>query len=426
MPDKSSNRVSSTRSYDFEVVIDDYDYSGDLIKLSILNSIMDPYPNFTFTFNLDPIDIFLDPPIFGQSSIRLSSRLLGQDESVDESLEFELMPIGVLQTKMPIRPMMASEANNDLGTQKELVPYVIKAIPAKGFKTMNSFVNRVFNGVTVKEVLEKLFSDIGLSSDNYQIDNTDINQTKYEQIVIPPTTLNNAIRYLDDTFGIYSGPLGYFCDYQNILYIMNLKDSIESSSTYTIYHLASDSSETEEIEEKIKDGNVFVSYGNIATDYAGNPTITDISNNPIFILKPLNNLYSRFAYGDLSSATKSLGLNTKNDTTFIHEVVKERKRIYNEFTGGEEGDPTAAASYLSRSLCNLALTSVDIDRNIVMEKLFDLGVSIELFIKTAEYQGLGGKYVFHSSYLEFNRTKEWESLGKITLIRTNKLDENNG
>jgi hypothetical protein len=290
---------------------------------------------------------------------------------------------------------------------------------------MNSFVNRVFNGVTIKEVLEKLFSDIGLPPEKYQIDATDLNENTYEQIVIPPTTLNNAIKYLDDTFGIYNGPLGFFCDYQNVLYIMNLKDSIESSATYTIYHLANDSEETDELEEKIKDGNVFVSYGNIATDYAGNPKITDISNNPTFILKPMNDLYTKFAYGDLSKATSTLGLNTKNDTTFIHKIVKERKRIYIDYTGGEDGDPTSAAAFLSRSLCNLSLTSVNIDRNIVMEKLFDLGVSVELFVKTAEYQGLGGKYVFHSSYLEFNKTREWESMGKITLIRTNKLDENN-
>ena len=92
MPEK--DRVyTPTRGYDLELKIKDLDYSGDLNGLRIVSSLSSAYQIIFLNLFLDSDDIILDGGLFGQDPLKLTIRLLGQDENDKEQLEFELMYI---------------------------------------------------------------------------------------------------------------------------------------------------------------------------------------------------------------------------------------------------------------------------------------------------------------------------------------------
>jgi len=421
MPDSFDSRYSTSRSYNFKVTIGNLDYSGDLTNLKIISSISRPYQVFELTFLLDPTDVIIADKdgngLFGQKTINLSTILIGQDEVEKESIDYELVCIGVLQTKLPIRPLFGEDKK---GTEKERAAYRFTGVPKEAFKTMNTFVNKTYFGKNMKEILTDLLENIaGLSKDNYYFDEEYINSNTFEQVILPPTTLNNTLKYLDETFGIYSGPLCYFCDFENITYILNLATWVNLSPAFTIYHLATDSDESVDLQKKTLDGEHFISYSPIRSDYAGNTKFAVLSKNPTFILKPSDDLYLKVEK-DLTNICSKNGIIYKSDYIFLDPTVEQRKRYFTEFTGYEKDD-TMVISYLSSEIANLTYTSVDLSGNLPLDKLFDVGNSVKLETQTVQYQGVSGNYILHSTEISFIKKAEWDSLATVNLIRTNKL-----
>jgi hypothetical protein len=346
---------------------------------------------------------------------------LGEDQSVYEDIEWELLNIGVLQTRLPVRSQLA-EDNQKAGQQKERMSYVVKAIPKKSFELMSTYINTIYFSASMKGILDDIFSNhVNINSDSYIIDQDNINTGLYIQVLIPPTSLSKIIDYLDDSFGIYSGALGFFCNFDNTLEVMNLTTRINKDSTFTIYHMSSDSAQNEKLQEKTFDGNHFISYAAIKTDYAGNTKFADVGTNSYFISKPRNNFVIIRDY-NLNDICSDYGLIYQSDYMFINDVVEGRKRYYTHVEEDVEAEnDISIKAKLARDMSNLTYTSIDLDRNILLTKLFDIGSAVTLDTKTVQYHGVSGKYIFHSSDIFFTRTREWTPVATVNLIRTNKL-----
>jgi len=101
------------------------------------------------------------------------------------------------------------------------------------FKKEHLLVNKklttkVYSETTIQDVLLKLV-ELNFQSDDmtFHIGKVD-NTKKYEQIIIPPLTFAQSIKYLQKNYGIFNGGVQVFCDFKDG-WIMDPQKTIEGS-----------------------------------------------------------------------------------------------------------------------------------------------------------------------------------------------------
>jgi len=422
MPEK--DRVfTPSRLYDLQVKIKDLDYTNDVINIMINSSLSTAYYVVTLTLSIDPNDIIIEE-LFGGDPINIGITLIRENKFPGPRLDMELMYVSA---NFPLT--MKGESSKL--TQKDRVPLNITTVARQPYKIMNTLVNRVFIGTTLKKVIEQLSKDAGAK---IVYDTTDQNTNKIKQLCIPPSTLYNIIKeysndpdnmfdgYLDQRFGLFNGTAGVFCN-SDTVYIKNLSGKLKQAQTFTVYELGAlkDQKELERILEECIEGKTFYTYNEIETDYAGNAKFAKIATNLKHIVKPHNTISTTLTQNlkevvkNYSLQYQSKGLNNK---LFIDKIL-DRTRYYNEDTG-HDIDPTLFNSRFGRSVSNTATISLDIERNLPVLNLLNVGECVKFKPKTIEYLELEGKYILWSSTINFINNGNWETSATINLIRTNK------
>ncbi len=422
MPEK--DRVfTPSRLYDLQVKIKDLDYTNDVINVMINSSLSTAYHVITLTMNIDPNDIIIEE-LFGGEPINIGITLIRENKYPGPRIDFELM---FVSSDFPLS--MKDESSRI--TQKDRVPLNIITVARQPYKIMNTLVNRVFIGTTLKQVIEQLAQDVKAK---IIYDITDQNTNKIKQLCIPPSTLYNIIKeytndsnnifdgYLDQRFGLFNGTAGVFC-IDNTIYIKNLSGKLKQAQTFTIYELGAlnDQKEFNRILEECNDGKTFYTYSEIETDYAGNAKFAKIATNLKHIVKPYNTITTILSQ-DLKEIAKNYSLKYQNkgfETKLFIDKNLDRTRYYNE-DSGHDIDLTLFNSRFGRSVSNTSTLSLDIERNLPVLNLLNVGECVKFKPKTIEYLELEGKYILWSSTINFINNGNWETTGTINLIRTNK------
>ena len=228
--------------------------------------------------------------------------------------------------------------------------------------------------------------------------------------------------YLDQRFGLFSGTPGVFCQYDNKVYIKNLSEKMKMDQTFTVYQLAGGTSS--KLVEKIYDdalgGDVFYTYDMIDNNYAGNARFADLASSINHIVKPKNSLTALVSQ-DLKTVGQNYSLlySQRNKNLFIDSAA-ERTKYYNEDTGYET-ESTLFDSRFGRSLSDLSTVSLNLERNLPVLNLIDVGECVKFKPYTVEYQDFEGKYILWSSVIRFEKQgPDWATTARINLTRTNK------
>jgi len=423
MPEPVSERVFiPSRGYDLKMIIKDLDYSSDLISVRIISSLSTAYQNIFITIFIDPNDIILDD-VFGKEPIKLTVTLLGQDEIPGDSIDFELM---YLTSKfMAIEKTELSEE-----IQKDRVPLEITTVCGEPFKTMSTYVNKIYSDTTIEDVINGLVSETDAT---VKIDSDGINSESIDQVCIPPSTLYKIIKeynsesidpfdgFLDQRFGLFDGIPGIFCQHDNVIYIKNLTEKMKKAQAFTVYQL-SQSGEDKEIIEKSIDGENFYTYANLSFHYSGNAKFAVISPTIKHIVKPKDALYSTIEQ-NLSDICSNYGLIDGDDKMDIDPKISSSKRItYHIQDTGNESVETQFNSRISRMVSDLNSVSLNLERNLPILNLMEVGECVKLNTQITEYIDLAGKYILWSSDLNFGRHGggEFQATATINLVRTNK------
>lgn len=411
MPEK--DRVyTPTRGYDLELKIKDLDYSGDLNGLRIVSSLSSAYQIIFLNLFLDSDDIILDGGLFGQDPLKLTIRLLGQDENDKEQLEFELMYIKSI-FDMPAKSSINNTGGKD--EQGERVPFKLVTVVRQPFKTMTTNVNYIYEGKKLKEIIEDLGSKVGATS--VEIDDDSINPEIIDQVIIPPITFYKAITYLDETFGIYEGVSTSFCQFDNSVYVKNLTKRINNDFAFKVHLLSTDLDNTKIIEESLN-GLTFYTYDSIKSEYKGNTKFANMAKNIKYIVKPKDKLF-HLIEKDLETVCKENGLIFKNSSFQFDEIISNRVRYDNSHTGYNETE-TFANAEISKKISSMSMIKLIIHRNLPILNLTNVGECVKFDTNIVSYGEITGKYILHSSDILFNREKDWECGAIINLIRTNK------
>ena len=200
-----------SRTYEFEVKVGKRDLTPDLYKVTIVTGIDFPYQTFQLELFLDPTDVILEK-IYGQQEIRLTATLFGTGPSIpDDVIEFKLMYL-TGELDLGISNTMQTS------TDKTRVPISFTAVPRDAFKIMTNYVNDVYENASLGYVVEDI---VGKSGGIVKQDLTGRNLEPLDQIIVPPTTLYQALKHLNRTFGVFDGWLGLWCSYDKTLYLKN-------------------------------------------------------------------------------------------------------------------------------------------------------------------------------------------------------------
>jgi hypothetical protein len=422
VPEKESV-YTPNKMYDVKVRIKDLDYTNDVIGIKIESSLSTAYQVIDIAFSLDSNDIIVQE-IFGGEPIKLTITLYREQDFPGPQFEVELL---YLNSEFE----MTEKSEMSETKIKDRTIFIVTTVARNAFKTMTSLVNDVFLNVTLNDVITSLASDVGAS---VVYDTDDRNTDPIEQLCIPPTTFYKIIKeynrnnsdvfdgYLDQRFGLFSGTPGVFCQYDNKVYIKNLSRKLQKNQTFTVYQLAggTDSKLTEKIYDDSLDGNVFYTYDTIKTDYAGNSRFADVGYEINQIVKPKNSIVSILNKNlDTIAQNSSLLYSKYNKSLFLDDVVK-RKKYYSEDTGNESYFTQFDSRY-GRLVSAMSTISLNLERNLPLLNLIEIGECVKFKPLTIEYQDFEGKYILWSSVINLQRSgPSWETVAQINLARTNK------
>jgi hypothetical protein len=235
-------------------------------------------------------------------------------------------------------------------------------------------------------------------------------------------TLYKSIEYLDNTFGLFNGAsnLG-FCSYDNKLKILNLSERMNKDQTFTIYVLATDKKDGD-IFEKAVDGKNFYTYDTVDSSYNANTKVAFMAKDIKYIVNPKDTLYHIVEH-KLDELCKTAGAiyQSKRDNQLdlnLDENVS-RSQVNSEHIGYEKSK-SWAISKDARQLISLANIGINIERNLRILNLMNVGEPVKVITKTLEYVDLSGKYILKSSDINFERQRDWQTTVRLNLMRTNK------
>jgi len=403
---------SPSRTYDFQLFIKDKDYTPDLQRVSIATSITAPWQTIIFEFFIDTNDMILDK-IYGQDPIKLNIRLLGSTGITVEQIEMDLMYVDSNYD-------LLMKSSNPQKTMKDRNKVEVITICRKPFRTMTTIVNSLYYDSDIQSIINNLVDKRITTGANLKYDNQGMNTEKIDQILIPPTTFHQAVRYLDHYFGVYNGLLGFFCLWDNTIYLKNLTKKPITSHTFTIHQLTTDSKKPTIVSSPI-DGKTFYTYQNVETTYMGNSIIAVTAPILKYIVKPKDTL-SHTIDINMNNFSSKYGIISKNKKIFFdtEALGSNRQRIYNNHTGYEKTESFINAN-LSKEIAEMSLVRISLNsKNISLLNLMYVGESVKFNSKVSDYTQLTGKYILKSSELSFERLRDWEVYVDINLIRTNK------
>lgn len=413
-----------SQTYDVQVKIKDLDYTNDMISVVIGSSLSTAYQVVNLSMSIDPNDVIVED-LFGGEAIKLSITLLGEQEYPGPRIDMELMYISS-NFQLTQKDEMSTMSQKDRTTLNVLT------VVRNAYTIMNSLVNKVFIGTNLASIISSLASDVGA---NLEYDTNNRNTQAISQVCIPPTTLYKVIKehirnapdvfdgYLDQRFGLFDGVPGVFCQFDSTIYIKNLTAKLKKAQTFTIYELSNmkDKKEMDRIIDESITGKVFYTYDRINTDYSGNAKFAKLATSLKHLVRPNDTITATINQNLENIATSySLHYQAKSIASKLYiDSATNRTRYYNEDTGFNVS-PTIFNSRFARTIADLSTISINIERNLPVLNLIDVGECVKFKPKTLEYIDFEGKYILWSSSIIFKRPSDWETTATINLIRTNK------
>jgi hypothetical protein len=397
-------------TYEFQLIIDNIDYSNDLQRLSIRSSVLTPYDNILFELLLDPIDI-LSNKIYGQSKIKLTIILKGEVQASDERINMDLM---FLRTKTDYH--MKKHSQTQLGEQQERSSIMIETIVRNAYFIMNSQVNSIYYGSTPEQIITHLVKQAG---GKLEYDVNGKNSLVIDQFLIPPTTLYRAMNYLNRTYGVFNGILSTSCSYEGIVTIQNLSKKIQSDQAFTVYQLATDLDQTTILQSN--DPKQFYTGLPVQLINRGNAIISGISPYITYMTKPKDALTGKVVINTKNDALKYGITDKRLPILYDEQAIDETKR--KAFHINQTGYGTSRAFALSDSMTSIqdvSMIVIKLNHNLPILNLIKTGSAVNFKPNITDYKPLGGMYILKSCELSWNRSpKMWDCAADLLLMRSN-------
>jgi hypothetical protein len=419
-----SSYSNPSRNYGLTCKVGKFDLTNDLNQMTIISSVEVPYKTYVMDFFLDPDDMILQK-IYGQEPIQLKIKVFGTSENIPhEILEVNLMALGskydlLMKDSQPQIPDKTRSAIR------------IRAVPLEGYSVMTAYVNGVYLGSNIRSIVNDLVKQSG--GDLYY-DGQGSNGRIYDQIIVPPSPLYKALKYLDRTFGFFDGLAGITSnsiktkrksnsaitsDITPKVYIKNLSRGFDFTKV-TITQLSTDNVEQDKL-LNIFDGKTFYTYNPVETEYTGNTIFSLYGNTMKHIVKPRDELSKTISL-DTSKFANDYGVTTKKNQIFFSKQGQEKRiSIFKDHTGYDDTETHIRAIH-SKFFGQMSILKVHLEKWLILQNLLEVGNGVIFRSKITDVRDLTGHYISKFCMTHFIRaTRDWECGVTLHLIRTNRV-----
>jgi len=343
-----------------------------------------------------------------------------------------------IHTDLPLTFKGQGTKNND---PYSMDPVTIYCIVNSTFTLMNTPVNKWISEktpVTPMEAVDILIANF-LQPDptlRVLIDKSNQNEEKLPQLIIPPMSFVDALRFLDQSFGLFSGPAFYFAMFplsktdpkpmeKKTLYIHDLSTQIKKSEMWKLYVLGMDGNASKEISEELKRDDRFYTFDTIQHIFTGNEDVLLQGGKNVVISKPTNKLYK---YTEMSIDDLKMSGLWDGPPSFEEAALTSKRTVFrNKNVSGTNDGNAFITSQLSRRMSGSSEIQFTIFRNITLKHLLKIGVPVEIDPQVEEYQMYRGKYIVSGSRIIFDKTSGggtkhgdyWTITAEMRAIRSN-------
>ena len=413
MPDKKPP-FKPTRTFDVSLRIKDLDYSADLVSIRFVSSL-------TAMFQVVIIKIYVDPnemisrQVYGQDSVKLIVSYIGQSAESTQAKQFEF-DLLCLKTDFQI----TQSANEQMGIHKDRAQITMITVCKIGYTIMTRNVNAVYGVVDSKKTIKLALEDLTTKAGGkLKIDTDGLYKSNIDQVVIPPSTYGNALKYLDGIWGIYDGVLGTFCQYDGTVHIMNLTSRIKKNADITIHSLTltGDKEDLDKFLSSTDDGKTFFTSQKIKTENSSNTIFGVYGQTLKHIVKPKDSL-SYTITQNLNDLCSKYGLVDKNSDMHVNQTV-DRIKYYNEHSGVDYDD-TFAKSLIAKKISDMSSINITLDSCMRFQKLLEVGSCIKLKSGSLDHAGISSSYILNVSDISLSKNPDWHVTANLKCIRSNK------
>lgn len=411
--------------YEVSLKIGEADFSRNLMRVTILSSVSNPYQSVSLLLLADN-RILIRKGLFGKDDIELTIQKTEVDSSPSETIKLDLV---IVSQKVPLS---AKHSKPDEIDDNETITLI--TMIKEPFVTMSTTVNMLFDEskrLTPLEMVTEIINTYlpGIST---SIKEDNKNTEIPYQFIIPPMTLIDALKYIDgsspDLFnmygpglGIFKGPM-FFMDRFTLdgheFCLWDLGSLSKGKEEYSVYQLAQGSSTDDIIKDIAKDSNKFITFGGINHVYRGNQDLLLSSYENRFLSKSLNEL-SIWRTLTLDDVFK-YAIGDRGTSLDMNEINKQRLKFNTIGEVGMENSDNPYIARLSRKISTLSEIELVIQKNIIIEHLSKVGVPIFIDPQTEDYKKLGGKYIVSGSQIHLKReTDRWVCIATIKAFRGN-------
>jgi len=353
------------------------------------------------------------------------------EASVISTETFNLL---ITTNKVPINSLSlqgASQSPNEVTyTNSPFVDFNITFVDALMYYINIIPITANFENITVKSLIENLCSMFNINRVEFD---SDINNTMYDQIPIYNETFFDAIKYIDDLYGIYSGKLGiqYKINNGNIeLKFNNINNSMDFSNVI-MHNLSLNNDQLIEAiyDKKVKERSIKILISlveNIVPKEDFTSFYLRNQFNKRYIYYPDNKPIASTSIDIPNEFLKNNKLLVYRDGSFMTDA-SHPELLINRFR--HYGNQINAKNYFTKNLNNavydLTEISIPVDSDFID---FDIksGMILDWVFYNPELMKIGGKYIIKSIIRIYDLNYETpllsENRNNMILSRINLLN----
>ena len=423
----SNQNSQKVHNYNIKLSIKGVDISTFVKRFKISNDLDNVYTNIVFSISMDFKQFAIDNKLYGTEELVFRIEHLDVEKNVIDTYAF-ILSIVESNLSLVVHNIDAYENPNPKMDNNIRQDIVLVTLPIIALNRLGVSVNYVSNDDEEKtpfEFLKQIITNTG--AETKYLDARNQNTQKLRQLCIPPLSVNKMIQLMNTQYGIYKGPLFYFCDGMGFIRMWDMRTRFKKDDpVFVVHHYAIDNSYQNTINEEIqkligdltrKEGN-FMSVTPIDILKTSNADVIDNGYYHFSLFHPPYDLYGSSLI-NTKDLIKDSGLVDKNTEYQNNKLLEFFKRNYFQ-SCNEVVDDTLIKANITNKYSLSSPIRIKVRGYCRFSFFLQVGVPCDLMMYTTAYKDYAGRYILGKSTIDVTRVGhiDWKTSVKLILYRS--------
>jgi len=405
--------------------------------MQIINSTRSIWPIFNIWFHVDN-QIFIEKNIYGMTDIVCKIKYTEDNgEDAANHVKFTLI---YLESAISLPPKIEENVPLEDAREVNKMYVLVTCIAKPAYLSMSTFINKLWEEpteMTPLDMIKKLLVDNEIPN---RVFDDGFNDNKIQQMLIPPMTFKGAVDYINQSHGIFSGPLFRYCNYSGEFQMWDLRKMFElkKDSPWVKFHKSPSAFTTPGLFEKINEiayntDDEFVTYVGAETIHHANANVIKYGYENIYIYHPHEDI-ALFQKKTLDEIIPDYGIWHDSDELKFHPDLRQRSMYFYDMKGFETGDGYTGeysnhilTQDMATSFQNASAVRLKLFKNVKLPMVMKVGEVLYLkpYSDFEKYPGSNyeGGYLITDSMVVITRIMKKEEINinctaTLTAVRT--------